>query len=181
MTDRLEIRLAGTGGQGMILAGVILADAAIRDGKFAVQTQSYGPEARGGTSRSEVIVSDAEIDYPEVIQADVLVCMSQQACDKYYRDTKRNGLLIVDASHVRRTPTMRAIKADFTAWAVETTEREITASVIALAFVVGLTDLVPKRALKEAVVARTPRGTQDINIRAVDRGFAEAEAYRQTA
>ena len=177
MTERLEIRLAGMGGQGMILAGVILADAAIRDGKHAVQTQSYGPEARGGASRSEVIVCDQEIDYPEVISADILVCMSQQACDKYYRDIKRGGLLIVDASHVGRTPSTRAIKANFTEWAVETTEREITASVVALGFLVGLTDLLSRDALEQAVLARTPKGTEEMNRQAVARGFAEAEAY----
>ena len=103
MTERLEIRLAGMGGQGMILAGIILADAAFRDGKNAVQTQSYGPEARGGASRSEIVISNQEIDYPEVIQADILLCMSQEACDKYYGNLEKNGLLIVDASHVRRT------------------------------------------------------------------------------
>ena len=180
MTERLEIRLAGMGGQGMILAGVILADAAIRGNKYAVQTQSYGPEARGGASRSEVIVSDCEIDYPEVIEADILLCMSQQACDKYYAATKRNGLLIVDSTHVQRTPTMRAIQADFTGWALESTEREITASVVALGFLVGLTDLFPREALEAAVLARTPQGTGEMNLKAIARGFAEAEAFKQT-
>ena len=180
MTERIEIRLAGMGGQGMILAGVILADAAIRGSKFAVQTQSYGPEARGGASRSEVIVSDCEIDYPEVIEADILLCMSQQACDRYYASTKRQGLLIVDSSHVKRTPTMRAIKADFTGWALESTEREITASVVALGFLVGLTDLFPRKALEAAVLDRTPKGTGEMNLRAVARGFAEADALKQT-
>jgi 2-oxoglutarate ferredoxin oxidoreductase subunit gamma len=180
MNDRLEVRLAGMGGQGMILAGVILAEAAIRDGKHAVQTQSYGPEARGGASRSEVIISDHEIDYPEVIQADILLCMSQQACDKYYRDVKRGGLLIVDATHVRRTPTLRAVKADFTGWAVETTQREITASVVALGFLTGLTDITSKHALEQAVLARTPRGTGEMNLQAMARGYDEAQALRQS-
>jgi len=180
VNDRLEIRLAGMGGQGMILAGVILADAAIRDHKYAVQTQSYGPEARGGASRSEVIVSDQEIDYPQVLEADVLLCMSQQACDRYYRDTKRNGLLIVDKAHVRRTPSMRAIKVDLTGWAAEETGQEITASVVALGFLVGLTELLSRRALEEAVLARTPKGTEQMNLKAVARGLAEAEKFRQS-
>ena len=179
MTDRLEIRLAGMGGQGMILAGVTLADAAIRDGKNAVQTQSYGPEARGGASRSEVVISKEEIDYPEVIQADILLCMSQQACDKYYRNLKRNGLLIVDAGHVRRTPTTRAVQADLTRWAAETTGLEITASVLALGFLVGLTDLISRQALQSAVLARTPPGTGEMNLKALERGFAEAEAFKR--
>ncbi len=85
MSDRYEIRLAGEGGQGMILAGLILAEAAaIYAGKNAVQTQSYGPEARGGASKAEVVISDGEIDYPKVMDADVLLAMGQEACDKYY-------------------------------------------------------------------------------------------------
>jgi 2-oxoglutarate ferredoxin oxidoreductase subunit gamma len=166
------------GGQGMILAGVLLADAAIRDGKNAVQTQSYGPEARGGASRSEVIISAESIDYPEVIQADVVLCMSQQACDKYAHDLKRNGLLIVDAGHVRRTPTTLAVRVDLTAWAVEATGREITANVLALGFLVGLTGIVSREALRETVLARAPAGTQELNLKALERGFGEAEDLR---
>jgi 2-oxoglutarate ferredoxin oxidoreductase subunit gamma len=179
MNARVEVRLAGMGGQGMILAGIILADAAIRDHKYAVQTQTYGPEARGGASSSEVIISDQEIDYPEIVDADVLLCMSQQACDKYYPSLKRNGLLVVDTTHVQRTPTTRAIRADLTTWAVEATEREITASVVALGFLVGLTDVVSRQALEEAVLSRAPRGTAEANARALDRGFAEAERVRE--
>jgi 2-oxoglutarate ferredoxin oxidoreductase subunit gamma len=91
--DRMEIRLAGEGGQGMILAGIILAEAAvIFDNKNAAQTQSYGPEARGGASKAEVVISQGEIDHPEVIIADVLVAMSQEACDKYAGNLKKDGL-----------------------------------------------------------------------------------------
>ncbi len=83
---RTEIRLAGEGGQGMILAGIILAEAAaIYDGKNAVQTQSYGPEARGGASKSEVVISASEIDHPEVLEADVLVALSKEAFKKFCR------------------------------------------------------------------------------------------------
>ena len=178
MSDRLEIRLAGMGGQGMILAGVLLADAAVRDGKNAVQTQSYGPEARGGASRSEVILASESIDYPEVIEADVLLCMSQQACDKYAHQLKRNGLLIVDSGHVQRMPTTRAVRADLTAWAKEATGRAITANVLALGFLVGLTGVVSREALRETVLARAPAGTQEVNLQALERGFSEAEALR---
>ena len=181
MSFHYEIRLSGEGGQGLVLAGKVLTEAAaIYEDMNATQSQSYGPEARGGASRSEVIVSDSEIDYPEVTEADILLCMSQQACDKYYAATKRNGLLIVDSTHVKRTPTMRAIKADFSGWAIESTEREITASVVALGFLVGLTDLFPREALEAAVLARTPKGTGEMNLKAAARGFAEAEAFKQT-
>src|SRR5512136_1101622 len=101
LEDRYEVRLAGEGGQGMILAGVILAEAAaVHDGLNAVQTQSYGPEARGGASRSEVIIARGEIDYPKVTAADLLLCMSQEACDKFYPEVKDEGCIVVDSDSV---------------------------------------------------------------------------------
>ena len=100
---RTEVRLAGEGGQGMILAGIILAEAAIYDGKQAVQTQSYGPEARGGASKSEVVIADGEVDHPEVLDADIVVTLSQEACDKYAAHLKPGCLLIVDSEKVQRS------------------------------------------------------------------------------
>ena len=101
--------------------------------------------------------------------------------DKYAHDLKRNGLLIVDSGHVRRTPTTLAIRADLTTWAIEATGREITANVLALGFLVGLTDIVSREALCATVLARAPAGTQEINLKALERGFAEARALRESA
>jgi len=174
--SRTEIRLAGEGGQGMILAGIILAEAAaIYDDKNAVQTQSYGPEARGGASKAEVIIGEGEIDYPKVISADVLVAMSQEACDKYASALKKNGLLIVDQEKVGRVPTTRAIKAPITRLAVETTGKAITANVVALGVLVGLTQIVSRAAIEQAVAARAPKGTVDMNRAALLAGFDIAE------
>jgi len=159
----------------MILAGIILAEAAIFDGKNATQTQSYGPEARGGASRSEVVISDEEIDYPKVTQADILLCMSQEACDRYFHELKRHGLFIADSVHVERTPTSRAVEVPLTRWAEEATGRQITASVLALGFLVGLTGLVSRQAMEAAVKARAPRGTAEINLKALAMGFEQAE------
>ena len=173
---RMEIRLAGEGGQGLILAGIILAEAAaIYDGKNAVQTQSYGPEARGGASKAEVIIGEGQIDYPKVISADVLVVMSQEACDKYASALKKNGLLIVDEEKVRRVPTSRAIKVPITRLAVEATGKVITANVVALGVLVGLTGVVSRPAIEEAVTARAPKGTEEVNRSALAAGFAAAE------
>ena len=87
---RREIRIAGFGGQGVILAGIVLGKAAsLYDGLYAVQTQSYGPEARGGASRAEVVISDEEIDYPKVQSPDILVAMSHEALITYMHDLKR--------------------------------------------------------------------------------------------
>jgi 2-oxoglutarate ferredoxin oxidoreductase subunit gamma len=178
--QRIEIRLAGEGGQGMILAGIILAEAAaMYDGKNVVQTQSYGPEARGGASKSEVIIAEGEIDFPEVISADVLMVMSQEACDKYAATLKKGGWLIVDQDKVGRVPTTRAIKVPIVKLAVETTGKAITANVVALGVLVGLTQVVSCSAIEQAVTARAPKGTEEVNRTALAAGFAAAEQLRQ--
>lgn len=180
--QRIEIRLAGEGGQGMILAGVILAEAAVvYDGLYAVQTQSYGPEARGGASRAEVIIGHSEIDFPEVICADVLVALSQEACDKYASNLKKDGLLIVDQGKVGRVPVNSAITVPITRIAEETTGRSIVANVVALGLLVGLTGVVSRPSLEKAVAARAPRGTEEMNLAALSAGFAEAERILELA
>ncbi len=174
--ERIEIRLAGEGGQGMILSGIILAEAAaIYDSKNAVQTQSYGPEARGGASKAEVVISQSEIDYPEVINADVLVALSQEACDKYAPNLKKNGMLIVDEEKVGRVPTNNAIKVPITRMAIEATTKAITANVVALGVLVGLTNVVRREAIEKAVLARAPKGTEEINRKALFTGFSVAD------
>jgi 2-oxoglutarate ferredoxin oxidoreductase subunit gamma len=174
--SRMEIRLAGEGGQGMILAGIILAEAAaIYDNKNAIQTQSYGPEARGGASKAEVVIAQGEIDHPEVIMADVLVAMSQEACDKYAGNLKKDGLLIVDQERVGRVPSSRAIKVPITRLAQESSGKSITASVVALGVLVGLTGAVSRDAITKAVAARAPKGTEEMNKVALSAGFAAAD------
>jgi 2-oxoglutarate ferredoxin oxidoreductase subunit gamma len=174
--NRMEIRLAGEGGQGMILAGIILAEAAaIFDNKNATQTQSYGPEARGGASKAEVVIAQGEIDHPEVIVADVLVAMSQEACDKYSGNLKKDGLLIVDQERVGRVPSSRAIKVPITRLAQESSGKSITANVVALGVLVGLTGVVTRQAISQAVAARAPKGTEEMNMAALSAGFAAAD------
>jgi 2-oxoglutarate ferredoxin oxidoreductase subunit gamma len=179
LEDRYEVRLAGEGGQGMILAGVILAEAAaIHDGLNAVQTQSYGPEARGGASRSEVIIARGEIDYPKVIAADLLLCMSQEACDVFYPQVKDEGCIIVDSSKVSRIPTHRAIAVPISQIAEEMTGRQLTASIVALGLVASLTGLVSRDAMEKAVSERVPAGTEEMNLKALAAGFEEADRLR---
>jgi 2-oxoglutarate ferredoxin oxidoreductase subunit gamma len=180
MGERIEIRLAGSGGQGLILAGLILAEAAvIHDGKNACQTQSYGPEARGGASKSEVVIDTEEIDYPKVINADVLLALSQEACDTYYHDLKRDGLLIVDSVHVKHVPTSKAYRLPITQVAEETTGRRITANMVGLGLLAGLTGVVSREALEAAVLARAPAGTAEINLKALAAGYRLAEENKE--
>jgi 2-oxoglutarate ferredoxin oxidoreductase subunit gamma len=172
--DRTEVRLAGEGGQGMILAGIILAEAAsIYGGKNAVQTQSYGPEARGGASKSEVVISSEEIDHPEVLAADVLVALSQEAYKKFSGGVKPDGLLIVDADKVSGVSD-KAIKIPVAKLAFETTGRQITANTVALGVLVELTGVVSKEAIEKAVTARSPKGTEEMNRKALQAGFDAA-------
>ncbi len=179
MARRYEVRLAGTGGQGTILAGILLAEAAIQDGKNVVQTQSYGPEARGGASRSEVVISDGEIHYPKVLQPDITVCMSQEACDRYGSQMRPGGLLILDADHVTRAPTTRAVRVPMTSVAQAVVGRAIVANVVGLGVLVGLTGIVSSEALETAVRNRAPRGTEIINLKALAAGFEKAEEIRE--
>ncbi len=179
LADRYEIRLAGEGGQGMILAGVILAEAAaVHEGLNATQTQSYGPEARGGASRSEVIVARGEIDYPKVMAADFLLCMSQEACDKFYAEVKEDGWIVVDSSNVTRVPSHRAVALPISDIAEEVTGRRITASMVGLGLIGGLSGVVARSALERAVADRVPAGTEEINLKALAAGFAEADRLR---
>lgn len=173
--NRTEVRLAGEGGQGMILAGIILAEAAaIYDGKQVVQTQSYGPEARGGASKSEVVIADGEIDNPEILDADVVVALSQEACDKYAVHLKPGCLLIVDSEKVTRVRAPQAVKIPISRLAHEKTGRTITANAVALGVLVGMTGVVSRSALEKAMAARAPKGTEAINQKALEAGIAAA-------
>ncbi len=179
MDKRMEIRLAGEGGQGMILAGIILAEAAaIYDGKHVVQTQSYGPEARGGASRSEVVISDGEIDHPEVLSADVVVALSQEAYTKFAKAVRPGGLLIVDGEQVETSDDFNGLKIPIARIAHETTGKAITANTVALGVLVGLTNLVSHEAIEKAVAARAPKGTEQMNRLALQAGFAAAERVK---
>ncbi len=179
MGTRYELRLAGEGGQGLILAGVILAEAAaVGDGKHVAQTQSYGPEARGGASSAEVVISDEGIDYPKVVEADLLLAMSQEACDRYCADLKEGGILIVDSILVDRVPGGSAYRVPITKLAEEATGRRVTANIVALGLIVGLTEVVSRGAVEEALAARVPKGTQELNRRALEAGLEMAERLK---
>jgi 2-oxoglutarate ferredoxin oxidoreductase subunit gamma len=179
LAKRTEVRLAGEGGQGMILAGIILAEAAaIFDGKNAVQTQSYGPEARGGASKAEVVISKGEIDHPEVLNADVVLTLSQEAFKKFASSVKPGGLLIVDAEKVDSSSVPGAICIPITKLAFEATGRVITANTVALGVLVGLTRVVSRQAIEKAVTARAPRGTEKMNHAALQAGFDAAKKIK---
>ena len=177
MGKRYEIRLAGSGGQGLILAGVILAEAAgIGDGKFVCQTQSYGPAARGGASKAEVVISDTEIDYPKAIRPDVLLALNQASLDKYLGDLKPGGVLLVDADLVREVQVEGAVAIPFTRLAREL-GKEMMANIVALGALATITQAVSAEGLKQAVLARVPPQTREMNQKALEAGMAAAGQY----
>jgi 2-oxoglutarate ferredoxin oxidoreductase subunit gamma len=183
MPNRYEIRLAGSGGQGLILAGIILAEAAgIYDGKFVAQTQSYGPAARGGASKSEVVISEEEVDYPKAVQPDVLLALNQKSLDTYGLDLKPGGLLVVDATFVQEIQEIpdhqRVFAIPFTEMARAVTGKTLAANIVALGALAVLTKAVSLKGLKAAVRARVPPATAALNKKALDAGI---KAARQVA
>jgi 2-oxoglutarate ferredoxin oxidoreductase subunit gamma len=170
--ERYEIRLSGSGGQGLVLGGVILAEAlGVYEGKNVTQTQSYGPEARGGASRSDVIVSDGEIYYPKATELDLLLCLTQESCDQYFPHLKENGILVVDSDRVRQLPSQNAFSFPFIRLAREKAGTPVVANVVSISAVAGLTGICSKDSILKAVLARAPRGTEEKNKVACEIGF----------
>lgn len=180
MSFRYDIRLSGSGGQGLIMMGIILAEAiGVYDGKEVAQTQSYGPEARGGSSKAEVIVSDEEIDYPKAMKVDLLLAMNQNALDEYYEDLKPDGLLIVDSTSVKTVPVPKAVQIPFTRIARERFKKEMAANIVALGAISELTSIVSKKAIEAALLDRVPKGTEKLNRDALRAGMAAAKRVKK--
>jgi 2-oxoglutarate ferredoxin oxidoreductase subunit gamma len=178
--DRFEIRLSGSGGQGMILASVILSEAIGKDEtKNVVQTQSYGPEARGGASKADVVVSSNEVYYPKAMKLDLLLAMTQESLDSYYPELKEDGILIVDSGLVTKVPTEDYYGLTLTRLAREEVGIVMVANVVALGAIAAVTGIVSEEDLLEAVLHRAPRGTEEKNKRAVEIGFAEGEKLKK--
>lgn len=169
-----EIIFSGSGGQGIILGGRIFAEAAsIYDNKEAIMTQSYGPEARGGGCRAEVIISPTKIDYPKVRHANVLFAMTQHALNVYGKMFDENGLLIVDEILVKDIPDKfkNVFKAPFSALASKLLDNPIVLNIIALGSLAAITKAVSREALIHATLDHVPRKVLVLNRIAVDMGF----------
>jgi 2-oxoglutarate ferredoxin oxidoreductase subunit gamma len=171
---RIEIRFAGFGGQGIIKSGIIVAAAAsIHAGKNSVQTQSYGPESRGGACKSEVVISETEIDFPKVVQPDVLIAMSQHAYNEYADDIKPGGTMIIDTEMIPREKRLENVKI----YRVPATKiadqlgRRIVANIVMLGAFVSITKLLDENSVKESIKENVPKGTEELNLAAFDKGF----------
>ena len=167
---RHEIRLSGSGGQGIILAGIVLAEAALHEDKNAVQSQSYGPEARGGASKSEVIISSESIDYPKVTAPDIVLALTTEAYKKYARNSPANTVVIVDSSvnvdgdtGVLSLPIIQAARDEL--------KRPIVSNIVALGALNAIAKLVSPESLEFAVLRRVPKGTEELNRKALALGY----------
>ncbi|MDR2401214.1 MAG: 2-oxoacid:acceptor oxidoreductase family protein [Deferribacteraceae bacterium] len=166
-----EIRLSGSGGQGLITAGIILAQAAVLDDKNAVQTQSYGPEARGGAAKAEVIISDEEIYYPKVTSPDILIALTQEAANKYISDMGEGGLVIADNILVESVPTgnYKVFKAPILSIASDILGSVLSANIVTLALLNALRPTVSAASLEKAVANAFPKKAE-LNMRALSEG-----------
>ncbi|MCR4442886.1 MAG: 2-oxoacid:acceptor oxidoreductase family protein [Peptococcaceae bacterium] len=173
MSDRKEVRLSGTGGQGIILGGILLAEAAVLDGKEVVQTQSYGPEARGGASKAEVVISSGPILYPKVILPDFLLVMSEEAARFYAGKVASNGLVMMDeavAGFGAPAERARVVKIPFARLAREEIGNFLTTNIIAVGALAAAGGIVSLEALEEAVRLRLVK-VAALNIKALHLGW----------
>lgn len=172
---RDEVRFTGFGGQGMAVLGYILGRAAaVYDGKNATMTQSYGPEARGGASSSQVIVCAGPVYYPYVITPNVMVGMSQEGYTKFRDNLTDDGIMLIDEDLVSLVPDEnmdRVYIIPATRFAEEL-GRKIVANIVMLGFLSALTDFVSDDAIRKAIADSVPRGTIDLNMKAYDKGRA---------
>lgn len=171
--NRLELRIAGFGGQGVVLSGSIVGKAAsIYDKGFAALTQSYGPEARGGSCTAEVVISGEPIDYPYVTSPQVVIILAQEAYAKYGHNLPAETLVIIDPDLV--TPDTSQKPAPLSIPATRMARemgRVVVANIIMLGFLAAVSDLISTEALRNSVQASVPQGTEEFNLKAFDLGY----------
>jgi 2-oxoglutarate ferredoxin oxidoreductase subunit gamma len=174
-----EIRLSGSGGQGLITAGIILAKAAVLDKVQVTQTQSYGPESRGGASRADVIIGNVEFYYPEAVTFDILLALTQEACDKYSVNLKDNGILIADSTHIKNVSVQDVgiFEIPFSKIALEELGTTLPTNILSLAFLIKITGVVSENSLKKALIDSVKPQYQELNLKALKLGSKLAKDY----
>jgi 2-oxoglutarate ferredoxin oxidoreductase subunit gamma len=174
-----EVKFAGFGGQGIILAGLIAGKAAsLFDGKQAVLTESYGPEARGGACSAGVIISMSKIFYPHVGHPDTMMIMSQEAFTTYGPSITDDGIMVVDSDLVNVSgvkKTVKLYKVPFTKLSEEVGKR-IVANIVMLGAFTALSNTVSVEAMKKSILATVPKGTEELNMKAFQKGYDAAKA-----
>ena len=172
---------SGSGGQGVITASIILAEAAVlHENLNAVQSQSYGAEARGGATRSDVIISDSTIDYPKVIQPNVLVCLTQDAYNKFYPIIRPGGLLITDLRFVKTQKKVDAQQRELPMYesVINEIEKPIVFNICMLGAVIRMTELIAPESIMKVLETRIPPDFLEMNRQALDLGLALGEQFK---
>ncbi len=176
--ERCRMVFSGSGGQGVVTAAIILAEAAVLfENLYAVQSQSYGPEARGGSSRSDVIIADSPIHFPKVLQPNVLICLTQQSYASYYSILRPGGLLITDKRYVKlgKKVDARQVELPMYETVMETIGRPIVFNICMLGVVIQLTKLVRPESIIKVLERQIAPNFLDINRQALDLGLKLAE------
>ena len=176
---RYEIRLSGSGGQGLILAGLVLAEAlALNKDRYVVQTESFGPEARGGASKADIIFSDTEIFYPKTRKLDLLLALSQRACDEYQADLAPKGIFIIDSEHVKEYPE-KAIPLPLSQTSKQNFNTEMFTNIISLGVISVITKIVTLDELGSVLPLLVPRKTVWTNTKALNLGWQLGEKWKE--
>ena len=173
--ERCRMVFSGSGGQGVITAAIILAEAAVLyENLIAVQSQMYGPEARGGATRSDIIISDSKINYPKVIQPNVLVCLTQEAYNKFYPIIRPGGLLITDSRYVKTQRKADAMQRELPMFqtVMEKIGKSIVFNICMLGVVISMTQLVKSESIMKVLETRIPSGFLEMNREALTIGMA---------
>ncbi len=177
---KTELTIAGIGGQGSILAGVILGSAAVAyDKKFTVQTQAYSSELRGGFAATWVIISDDPIIFPRVIHPDILVAQAQDSISRYGEAIKPDGILIIDRDMISKTPEKvdRIYEIPATSIARNKLKAPVTANMVMLGALCSITGVVSRKALELAIADAVPKGKDGLNIEAFNLGLENVKAH----
>ena len=171
--SRREIRIAGFGGQGIILSGSIVGKAAsIYDNGFAALIQSYGPESRGGSCRAEVVVNDKPVDYPYMVNPEIQIILSQAAYNEFGKNSNSGTLLIVDSDLVKVDPSQKLKPLSIPASSMaQELGRPVVANIIMMGFLASISNIVSCEALKKAILDSVPPGTEDFNMKAFELGY----------
>ncbi len=170
---RTEIRFAGFGGQGLLLAGIMLGKAACMfAGKYAAQTQTYGSEARGGASQCNVVIDDVPLTYVGVVHPDAFLCMSQEAYDRFVDDLREGGEVFYDEDlvKIKEIPGAKQYPIPATTAAIKTIGKQIVANMIILGALVEGTGVLDHDIVKQCIRDNVPKGTEKLNIKAFDEG-----------
>ncbi len=178
--SRVRIVFSGSGGQGVITAAIILAEAAvIHEGKNATQSQSYGAAARGGSTRSDIIISDVDINFPEVTQPNILVCLTQDAYTTYSSIIRPGGVLLTDSKYVQTTRKVDAKQIELPMYdkVMEEIGKPVVFNICVLGTLISITEVIKPKSVLAAVVSKVPKDFIELNTRAFELGMELGSDY----